>query len=140
MSARIVIGLIIYVLGVLGILCFLKDKGVISETWLILGLFWPFAIPLAGAAWIVGAIIQISLGLYDALIYWRQTDRHKTPENDEHCCHEFFKCQVPAGDSCVAIYHQVCRKCRWDKRKGIFMPPDIWRGWALPQLEKLDNQ
>jgi len=54
------------------------------------------------------------------------------------CDHEFFKCQVPASDSCVAIYHQVCRKCRWDKRKGIIMPPDIWRDWAVPQLEKLD--
>ena len=60
-------------------------------------------------------------------------------ESESYCDHEFFKCQVPAGDSCVAIYHQVCRKCRWDERKGIYMPLDIWQGWAVPQLEKLDN-
>lgn len=52
------------------------------------------------------------------------------------CKHVFFECQVPAGDSCVAIYHQVCIKCRWDKTKGVIMPDEIWRGWAVPQLER----
>lgn len=68
-----------------------------------------------------------------------KTIRPKELHIAHRCDHEFFKCQVPAGDSCVAIYHQVCRKCRWDKNKGIFMPVDIWRGWAVPQLEKLDR-
>ena len=76
------------------------------------------------------------------LLEIRTRDKVITPtarNDDLDCRHEFFKCQVPAGDSCVAIYHDVCRKCRWDKRKGIYMPVDIWKGWALPQLEKLDN-
>ena len=73
-------------------------------------------------------------GLALAKRLFERTSRKDKPP----CDHEFFKCQVPAGDSCVAIYHDVCRKCRWDKRKGIYMPADIWEGWALPQLEKLD--
>ena len=74
------------------------------------------------------------------LLEIRTLDKVITPtarNDDLDCHHEFFKCQVPAGDSCVAIYHQVCKKCRWDENKGIFVPPNIWRGWALPQLEKL---
>jgi hypothetical protein len=50
------------------------------------------------------------------------------------CDHDFFKCQVPSGDSCVPIYHQVCRKCRWDETKGIVMPVWAWDGWARPQM------
>ena len=76
------------------------------------------------------------------LLEIRTRDKVMTPTALDLPCagdHEFFKCQVPAGDSCVAIYHQVCRKCRWDENKGIFMPPNIWRGWAVPQLEKLEE-
>ena len=81
-------------------------------------------------------IRTVSKKIVPALIKFEGTSKEIAPP----CDHEFFKCQVPGGDSCVAIYHQVCRKCRWDKRKGIFMPPNIWHGWALPQLEKLDNR
>lgn len=57
-------------------------------------------------------------------------------EEDLSCEHEFFTCQVPAGDSCQPIYHQVCRKCRWDETKGIVMPMHIWHAYAVPQLEE----
>ena len=105
-----------------------------------------------------GEVEECSLGytvkfkLKDDKGYWvsldcrlleiRTRDKAITPtaiNDDLDCHHEFFKCQVPAGDSCVAIYHDVCRKCRWDENKGIFMPPNIWRGWAASQLEKLDE-
>ncbi len=57
-----------------------------------------------------------------------------------YCKHQFFKCQVPAGDSCVAIYHDVCMECRWDLKKGCTMPDNIWQGWAVPQLLKRDSK
>lgn len=53
--------------------------------------------------------------------------------------HQFFSCQVPTSDSCVAIYHKVCKVCRWDETKGIVMPDRIWKGWAVRQLEKEQN-
>lgn len=58
---------------------------------------------------------------------------------EPECEHTFFDCQVPAGDSCVGIFHQVCSKCRWDTRKGIVMPDAIWIGWAVPQIERLSD-
>lgn len=57
----------------------------------------------------------------------------------ETCQHDFFECQVPAGDSCVAIYHKVCKLCRWDKTKGIFMPDEIWDKFARRQLKELND-
>lgn len=66
------------------------------------------------------------LMLSDELVKWANAQ----------CEHSFFKCQVPAPDSCVAIYHQVCRLCRWDETRGVYMPPDIWQGWALRQLAR----
>ena len=68
---------------------------------------------------------------------YREARRHCATENEPACEHEFFRCQVPAGDSCVGIYHQVCKKCHWDQTKGVFMPDEIWRGWAVPQLEEM---
>ena len=56
---------------------------------------------------------------------------------EEVCFHEFFSCQVPAGDSCVPIYHEVCKKCKWDKTKGQIMPDDIWKNWVEPQLKEV---
>ena len=52
-------------------------------------------------------------------------------ETEPDCKHEFFKCQVPAGDSCQPIYHQVCRLCHWDETKGCIMPDEVWNGWAI---------
>ena len=68
---------------------------------------------------------------------WCSRRRYARERHEEiECTHDFFKCQVPAGDSCVAIYHQVCAICRWDDTKGIIMPNEIWQGWAVPQIEK----
>ena len=52
------------------------------------------------------------------------------------CVHEFFLCHVPAGDSCVPIYHKVCKKCRWDESKGQIMPTEIWKTWGRTSIEK----
>jgi hypothetical protein len=52
--------------------------------------------------------------------------------------HDWFDCQVPAGDSCQPIFHQVCRKCRWDAGTSFFMSGATWSEWAVPQLRKLE--
>ena len=59
---------------------------------------------------------------------------------EPNCQHEFFKCQVPAGDSCVPIYHQVCKLCHWDNTKKIVMPDEIWSGYAMKQLERQKDE
>jgi hypothetical protein len=54
------------------------------------------------------------------------------------CVHDFFKFQVPTSDPCRPVFHQVCKKCRWDADKVMFMADRVWDGWAVPQLEKKD--
>lgn len=68
-----------------------------------------------------------------------EIERREEGEKRKECNpgdHEFFKCQVPAGDSCEPIYHEVCRICRFDKNKGMQMPDRIWNGWAIQQLKE----
>jgi len=77
----------------------------------------------------IGAICGL-VGLY------REARRHCATEDGPACEHEFFKCQVPPGTGGGAIYHWVCKKCRWDESKKVFMPDEIWYGWAVPQLEE----
>lgn len=113
-------GTALYMLCAVGMLEFLHQARYTSRALRVMAaFFWPVTLTGMGVSVILEAIIS-------------------TWKDKRYCDHEFFRCQVPASDSCVAIYHQVCRKCRWDKNKGIFMPLDIWRGWAVPQLEKLD--
>jgi hypothetical protein len=118
--------LLLWQLGAMGVVAFLGEASTFEPQyrWLLVIVFWPIALPISGVWWLIHRPIKCCLDLL----------------RKRHCHHKFFKCQVPASDSCVAIYHQVCRKCRWDENKGIFMPLHIWRGWAVPQLEKLDEQ
>jgi len=76
------------------------------------------------------------LAAFDKAVNYREKICNGTVKSIT-CTHEFFECQVPAGDSCVPIYHQVCKKCHWDNTKKIIMPENIWNGYAVEQLEKL---
>ena len=52
---------------------------------------------------------------------------------EPECQHEFFRCQVPSGDSCQPIYNEVCKLCHWDKTRGCIVPDSVWREWAIHQ-------
>ena len=97
---------------------------------------WLGADPELIGALLLAALIVVLI-VYSIVDLYRKAKRHCATENEPACEHEFFQCQVPASDTCVPIYHWVCKKCRWDETRKMFMPPDIWRDWAVPQLEKM---
>lgn len=90
---------------------------------------------LAGALIVLALAVVVIICSFVEL--YRKAKRHCATENEPACEHEFFQCQVPASDTCVPIYHWVCKKCHWDQAKGMFMPEGIWRGYAVPQLEEM---
>jgi len=55
------------------------------------------------------------------------------------CLHNFRDFQVPAGDSCMPIYHGICIHCGWDRTKKYYVPNNIWAEWIIPQMHDNDR-